>query len=95
MTLIIGHRGASAKFVENTLEAFAGARDLGADWVELDVQQTVDGQLAVFHDIQLSDGRRVADTAFGDLPDYVPVSYTHLRAHETREELVCRRLLEK
>ena len=24
-----------------------------------------------------------------------PVSYTHLRAHETREELVCRLLLEK
>ena len=25
----------------------------------------------------------------------VPVSYTHLRAHETREDLVCRLLLEK
>ena len=27
--------------------------------------------------------------------DYVPVSYTHLRAHETEAELVCRLLLEK
>ena len=27
--------------------------------------------------------------------DKVPVSYTHLRAHETREDLVCRLLLEK
>src|SRR5450756_2190881 len=26
--------------------------------------------------------------------DYVPVSYTHLRAHETRHDLVCRLLLE-
>src|SRR5450756_2920503 len=26
---------------------------------------------------------------------YRPVSYTHLRAHETRHELVCRLLLEK
>ena len=26
---------------------------------------------------------------------FVPVSYTHLRAHETREDLVCRLLLEK
>ena len=26
---------------------------------------------------------------------YTPVSYTHLRAHETREHLVCRLLLEK
>ena len=25
---------------------------------------------------------------------YFPVSYTHLRAHETREDLVCRLLLE-
>ena len=27
--------------------------------------------------------------------DTIPVSYTHLRAHETREDLVCRLLLEK
>eukprot|EP00658_Telonema_sp_P-2_P045797 TRINITY_DN33809_c0_g1_i1.p1 TRINITY_DN33809_c0_g1~~TRINITY_DN33809_c0_g1_i1.p1 ORF type:complete len:104 (-),score=1.32 TRINITY_DN33809_c0_g1_i1:76-387(-) len=27
--------------------------------------------------------------------DFVPVSYTHLRAHETPEHLVCRLLLEK
>ena len=26
---------------------------------------------------------------------YAPVSYTHLRAHETRGNLVCRLLLEK
>ncbi|CZR94441.1 Putative ribosome biogenesis GTPase RsgA [Clostridioides difficile] len=26
---------------------------------------------------------------------YIPVSYTHLRAHETPEHLVCRLLLEK
>src|SRR5450759_4718246 len=26
---------------------------------------------------------------------YIPVSYTHLRAHETRHDLVCRLLLEK
>ena len=28
-------------------------------------------------------------------PDYIPVSYTHLRAHETLRYLVCRLLLEK
>src|SRR5450756_3062873 len=27
--------------------------------------------------------------------DIIPVSYTHLRAHETRHDLVCRLLLEK
>nr|CUV15971.1 protein of unknown function [Ralstonia solanacearum] len=30
-----------------------------------------------------------------DLSGYAPVSYTHLRAHETRGNLVCRLLLEK
>ena len=30
-----------------------------------------------------------------DLIDVVSVSYTHLRAHETRGNLVCRLLLEK
>ena len=29
------------------------------------------------------------------LIDHEPVSYTHLRAHETRHDLVCRLLLEK
>ncbi|MDE6082479.1 MAG: hypothetical protein K2F52_01215, partial [Malacoplasma sp.] len=26
--------------------------------------------------------------------DFIPVSYTHIRAHETEEEIVCRILLE-
>ena len=30
-----------------------------------------------------------------DVTSYMPVSYTHLRAHETPEHLVCRLLLEK
>ena len=32
---------------------------------------------------------------FKKYQEAVPVSYTHLRAHETREDLVCRLLLEK
>ena len=31
----------------------------------------------------------------GNLEELVAVSYTHLRAHETRHDLVCRLLLEK
>ena len=41
--LIIAHRGASADHPENTVEAFVGAREQGADWVELDVRQAADG----------------------------------------------------
>ncbi len=73
MTLIIGHRGASAKYPENTIEAFLGARELGADWVELDVHQTSDGKLAVNHDAELADGQSIAATASGDLPDSIPL----------------------
>lgn len=47
---IIGHRGASAYAPENTFAAFEKARKLGADFIELDVQLTKDGELAVIHD---------------------------------------------
>ena len=48
--LIWGHRGASGHAPENTLPAFQMAADMGADGVELDVQLTRDGVLAVCHD---------------------------------------------
>jgi glycerophosphoryl diester phosphodiesterase len=47
---ILGHRGASANFPENTLEAFIGAAAEGADGVELDVMQCASGELVVCHD---------------------------------------------
>ena len=37
----------------------------------------------------------VIDTELGNLVKANPVSYTHLRAHETVLDLVCRLLLEK
>ena len=75
MTLIIGHRGASADFPENTIAAFRGASDQGADGVELDVRQTCDGALVVHHDPVLGDGRVIWHTHSADLPD----SVAHLR----------------
>jgi len=51
---LYGHRGASADFPENTLEAFQGARAQGADGVELDVQRCASGELVVCHDETLS-----------------------------------------
>lgn len=50
MVKIIGHRGAAATEPENTLRAFKHALDAGAAAVELDVQLTKDGRLAVIHD---------------------------------------------
>ena len=51
---ITAHRGASSKYPENTMAAFRGAKKLGADWIELDVQQTRDAQIVVSHDTNLS-----------------------------------------
>ena len=51
--LVIAHRGASAVAPENTLAAFAAARDAGADGVEFDVHVCASGQAVVFHDDDL------------------------------------------
>jgi glycerophosphoryl diester phosphodiesterase len=53
MTWVIAHRGASADERENTLRAFQRAVEVGADFVELDVQASADGALVVFHDLDL------------------------------------------
>lgn len=50
---VFAHRGASGYCLENTFSAFEKARKLKADGIELDIQQTKDGQLVVFHDLDL------------------------------------------
>lgn len=47
---IIAHRGASYLAPENTLTAFRKAMEIGADGVEMDVQQTYDKKLVIHHD---------------------------------------------
>src|SRR5260370_18711114 len=49
----VAHRGASGLVPENTLLAFERAIALGVDALELDVQLTRDGELAVIHDARL------------------------------------------
>jgi glycerophosphoryl diester phosphodiesterase len=51
--LVIAHRGASAAAPENTLAAFGLAADQRADFVELDVQESADGEVMVVHDSDL------------------------------------------
>jgi glycerophosphoryl diester phosphodiesterase len=53
--LVIAHRGASAREVENSLAAFRAAAALGADAVELDVHATADGAIIVHHDDTITD----------------------------------------
>jgi glycerophosphoryl diester phosphodiesterase len=47
---ILGHRGASLDFPENTLDAMTGAVSQGADGVEFDVLRCASGELVVCHD---------------------------------------------
>ncbi len=49
-TLVIAHRGAAGAAPENTLAAIERALQDGADWVEIDVQESRDGEVVVVHD---------------------------------------------
>ena len=53
MIELTAHRGDSLNYDENTLSAFRSAKELGADWIELDVQETKDKKLVVIHDYGL------------------------------------------
>ncbi|MFK8332494.1 glycerophosphodiester phosphodiesterase [Pseudomonas sp. BJa5] len=57
---VIAHRGASFDAPESTAAAYLLARDLGADYLELDLQRTRDGVLVAVHDDNL---QRTSDVA--------------------------------
>jgi glycerophosphoryl diester phosphodiesterase len=69
---VIAHRGASAVRRENTVEAFAEARRLGADMVELDVRRTNDGALVIHHDASIPDVGVIHELRRDALPTWVP-----------------------
>lgn len=48
--IVIGHRGASSYAPEHTLTSYQLARELGADYIEIDLQMTKDGVLVAMHD---------------------------------------------
>ena len=50
---ITAHRGDVSQAPENTIPAFKAAIESGADWIELDINQTKDGVLVVLHDENL------------------------------------------
>lgn len=57
---IIAHRGASGTLPEHTLEAYALAIELGADYIEPDLVFTKDGHLIARHDGYLSTSTNVS-----------------------------------
>ncbi len=68
---LTAHRGFSYIAPENTLYAFEEAMNIGSDYIELDVQQSADGQLVVIHDSTLdrtTDGEgKVSDYTYEEL----------------------------
>jgi glycerophosphoryl diester phosphodiesterase len=68
---VYAHRGGNVGTPENTLAAFRHAIEVGADWLEFDVQMTKDGALVVIHDETLdrtTDGTgRVADLTLDEI----------------------------
>ena len=55
------------------MEAFRGALSEGADWVELDVRLSADGQLVVHHDAWYPGGTGVAASPADARPAHVPL----------------------
>lgn len=71
--VVIAHRGAAAYAPENTLAAVEKALQQKAHYVEIDVQETVDGELVVAHDSDFMKvanvGRKVWDATWAELQE--------------------------
>ena len=63
--LVIGHRGAAGHLPEHTLESYALAIELGADYIEPDLVATKDGHLIARHEPNM-----IATTNVKDLPQF-------------------------
>jgi glycerophosphoryl diester phosphodiesterase len=61
--LVIGHRGASGYLPEHTLEGYALAVELGADFIEPDLVATKDGHLIARHEPNITNTTDVATRA--------------------------------
>lgn len=57
----IAHRGYKAKFPENTMGAFKGAVEVGAEGLETDIHLTKDGVVVLSHVSLSDDGALIAD----------------------------------
>lgn len=71
MFINYAHRGASHYAPENTMSAFQKAIKMNATGIELDLQQTKDGEIVIFHDEKLdrtSNGRgKIIDYTYEEL----------------------------
>ena len=64
---MVAHRGLAKRGEdENTLTACAFALGLGADFIELDVRETNDGELVCYHDSEIK-GRKVEEMNYAEV----------------------------
>ncbi len=75
---LVGHRGSGSStltnpFAENTLPSVRNAYEEGAEYVEIDVQLSSDGEVVLFHDYELDDltdlDGCVANTPYSTMKD--------------------------
>ncbi len=85
--LVIAHRGASAYAQENTLKSFELSFKLGSTWLETDIQRSKDGELILYHDYVLKNGKKIKDSTLeyltkfnvptlADLLKITPINFT-------------------
>lgn len=69
--VVIAHRGEHLRHPENTIAAYQGAVDAGADYIEVDVRASSDGKYVLMHDRtvdRMTNGRgAVSDLTFDRL----------------------------
>ena len=71
----VAHRGSSFEQPENTIAAVQEGISDKADYVEIDVQRSKDGELVVIHDTTLTRTTNVEEV-FGDRPSYAVGEFT-------------------
>lgn len=77
---IIGHRGANGLAPQNTREGIRKAAEYNVDGVELDVQQSSDGELVLFHD-PVYDIATDNGTGFVEDTPYTEAKHFHKNGH--------------
>ena len=88
-TEIMAHRGASLAAPENTMAAVHAAIDSGAQWVEIDVQETADGEVVVIHDSDLQKiGRVPLGVATSELEELQEIDIGSWFGEEFSEERI-------
>lgn len=87
---VIAHRGASGYLPEHTLEGYSFAYAMRADFIELDVVMSRDGEVFCFHDVFLDDitnvkrvfPERARDDGKFYVADFSSSELKRLRPHE-------------